>query len=339
MSLWTRLTWILCLLVMACPAVAQQATLVPADARFAVVLNPSKVYQSRLGQTVLDLVRQEEPNIDAIIDELNETAGLDLRHSLGQTILFGTSYDKSDFALVADIGPTSGNLNGLMLAAPGYESDVYRDSVIIHSLPDENDPTGRIYCAIPKRPGTGSFYLVASFDPDRTRRMVDLTMDANARLTPDHANGNTLIEAWFNGLPELAAAAQADGPPSAVAQLVQSGHFALSEIGDSVQAKVTLTMVDVLRSQQVFELLRGGVAMLQLAATAEPQAQPLGELASLINLEHAPNSTEITASLNSSYDKLFSLIEQLKALDQQHAHGHNHEGNGHNETAPIPTTP
>jgi hypothetical protein len=328
----------LCILTAAMPAWAQPgesgvpgATLVPADARFALVMNPSRVMQSQLGQTILDRIRAEEPNIDAVIDDFSETVGIDLRQSVGQTILYGTGYDKRDFALVADIGPTSGNLNGLMLAAPGYDSSVYRDEVIVHSLPTEGDQdqSDRIFCAMPKRPGTGSFYLVASFDPQRTRDMVDQTMDADAQLTPTRASEDTLIEAWFNGVPELVRAADADGPPSAVAELIQNGHLALRETGDSATADLTLTMIDGLRAQQVFELMRGGLAMLQLAATAEPEAAPLAELGRMINIQHATNDANVTASFNCSYDRLEQLMQQLEGMSGSH----------HNKTAPLTTTP
>jgi len=330
----------LCLLAAAIPVFAQPATsgapgatLVPDDAKFAVVLNPSRVYQSQLGQTILERIRAEEPQIDGVIDDLSETVGIDLRTAVGQVILFGTGYDKSDFALVADIGPTSGNLNGLLLAAPGYESDVYRDEVIVHSLltDDATGQAGRLFCAMPKRPGTDSFYMVASFDPQRTRDMVDLTMDANAQLTPADADENTLLEVWFNGLPDLVRAAEAQGPPSAVAELIQSGHLSLSESNNSVTANLTLTMTDGLRAQQVFELMRGGLAMLQLAATAEPQAAPLAELGRMINIQHTPNDTDITATFTCSYDKLEQLFQQLEGME----HGQGHDSH---KAAPAPTT-
>jgi hypothetical protein len=181
---------------------------------------------------------------------------------------------------------------------------------------------------MPKRPGTGSFYLVASFDPQRTRDMVDQTMDADAQLTPTRASEDTLIEAWFNGVPELVRAADADGPPSAVAELIQNGHLALRETGDSATADLTLTMIDGLRAQQVFELMRGGLAMLQLAATAEPEAAPLAELGRMINIQHATNDANVTASFNCSY-RLEQLMQQLEGMSGSH----------HNKTAPLTTTP
>ena len=310
-----------CLLAVTLPLSAQTPpTLVPADAKFAVVLNPSKLLQSQMGQRALSFIRREHPQIDEIIDEMSETVGIDLRTSLGRTILFGTGYDQKDFALVADIGPTSGNLNGLLLTAPEYESDVYRESVIVHSLLTDDPHHGpqRVYCATPKRPGTGSFYLVASFDPQRTRTMIDQTMDADARLMHDGADDELLVELWFNSLPELAQRAQAQGPPSAVVELVQKGHFALREEADSMNANLSLTMVDPLRAQQVFELLRGGVAVMQLAAAAEPQAQPLGEFSQMINVQHAPDSAEVTASFSSGYTKLEELISRLDGMKHHH---------------------
>jgi hypothetical protein len=134
--------------------------------------------------------------------------------------------------------------------------------------------------------------------------MVDNTMYADARLTPTDANGDTLIEAWFNGLPELARAAEAEGPPSAVAELIQSSRLSLSESGDTATAQLRLTMQDGLRAQQVFELLRGGVAMMQLVATAEPEAAPLADIARMIDVQHNPGDTDVTATFSASYDKL-----------------------------------
>ncbi len=302
------------------PVSAQDTTLVPEDASFTLVTNPSKVMQSRLGQTILDRIRVEEPQVDEMIDELSETVGIDLRSSLGQTILFGTGYERRSFALVSDIGPTSGNINGLLLAAPGYDSSVYREKVIVHSLPSEDKEgnADRIFCAMPKRPGSGpgagSYYLVASFDPQRTRDMIDQTLDANASLTPLDANGGTLIEAWFNGLPELVRVAGADGPPSAVAEMVQRAHLSLNEVGDSVSGELTLTMVDSLRAQQVFELMRGGLAMVQLVATANPEAQPIADIGRMINIQHTPDDSDVTARIDCSYDRLEQILETLNGM-------------------------
>ncbi len=318
MKRWITSTMIAATLALSVPAMAQaQATLVPEDARFTLVTNPSKLLQSRLGETILNLIRQEEPQVDEMIDELSETVGIDLRTSLGKTILFGTGYAQGDFALVADIGPTSGNINGLLLAAPGYQSDVYREKVIIHSLQEGNGGGNRVYCAIPKRPGTDSYYLVASFNPDKTRAMVDKTMDQDALLTPAAADDGTLIEAWFSGLSELAhmADGSGNGPPSAVARMIQQAHLSLKDTGESVSSELTMTMTDDLRAQQVFELLRGGLAMLQLAATAEPEAQPLAELGRMINIQHAPEDADVTAKFDCSYDKLEQLIQNLEAMD------------------------
>jgi len=292
---------------------AEPTTLVPADASFTITLNPSKLMQSRLGQTILDRVRQDEPNVDVMLDELSETVGIDLRTALGQTTLYGTGYQRGDFALVSDIGPTSGNINGLLLTAPGYQSSVYREKVIVHSLPTEEQPgqPNRIYCAMPKTPGTDSFYLVASFDPQRTRDMIDQTLDTNARLTADDPDEGTLLKAWFTRLPELAQISHADGPPSAVANLVQQASLSLKDEGDSVAGDLTLTMSDSVRAQQVFELMRGGLAMLQLAATADPNAQPLAELGNMFSIQHDPDGADVTAGFNCSYDRLEQLLETL----------------------------
>jgi len=317
MKRWITSTMVAATLTLSVPAMAQsRTTLVPEEAVFTLVTNPSRLMQSRLGETVLDLIRQEEPQVDEMIDELSNTVGIDLRTSLGKTILFGTGYNQGDFALVSDIGPTSGNINGLLLAAPGYDSEVYREKYIVHSLPEGNGGNKRMFCAIPKRPGGESFYLVASFSPEKTRAMIDKTLDEDALLVPADADDNTLIEAWFTGLPELARMADhnGNGPPSAAAEMVQKAHLSLKDAGDSVTTQLTMTMVDDLRAQQVFELLRGGLAMLQLAATAEPEAQPLAELGRMINIQHNPEDADVTAKFDCSYERLEQLVQSLQGM-------------------------
>ena len=327
----TSLILILCLLLTVLPTQAQsQSTLVPDDARFALVLNPSRIMQSKLGQTILERIRLEEPQIDSIIDEFSNTVGIDLRNSLGQTVLFGSGYDKKQFALVADIGPSAGNISGLLLTAPEYSSEVYRDKVIIHSILTE-DPMGqadRLYCAIPKRSFGDSYYLVASFDPKRTRDMVDQTMDANAKLMSDGDDQGTLLQAWFNGLPELAQAARAEGPPSRIAEMIQRGQLTLKEAGENATVTLKLTMTDALRAEQVYQLLQGGLAMMQLVASSEPEARPLGELGQLIKVNYTPNDTVVVATMTSSFEQLEELISKLEGMDH-------HQNNHHPKAAPV----
>ena len=313
----------LCLLAFVSPAWGQATTIVPEDATFALSVKPSALYQSQLGQRLLDVVRSENPQIDQTIDELCTTVGIDLRNALGETVIYGTGYAQQDFAMVADIGPTAGNINGLLLAAPGYDSTNYQDKILIHSLPTEGteqQPGRRVFCAMPKRIGNEAYLLVAAFDPARVRQMIDQSTDADIALTPGSLQSNALIEAWFTGLPDLAQLAEADGPPTVWARMIDRAHLTLGETDDGLSGELTLTMIDKLRAQQVAELLRGGLAMLQLIATNEPDAQPLADIAQLVQIDHAPDDMNVTARLNCTFAQLDDAIARIKQMDQAKKH-------------------
>ncbi len=305
----------MCLLTAALPVFGQASTIVPEDATFAISIKPSALYQSQLGQRILNVIRQEEPNIDQTIDELCTTVGIDLRNALGETVIFGTEYYPKDIALVADIGDTAGNINGLLLAAPGYDSTVYKEKLIIHSLPTEG-PHGqeseRIYCAMPKRPGNDAYLIVASFDPTRVQQMVDQVFDEKAELTPEALKSDLLIEAWFTGLPELAQMAEADGPPSVWARMIERAHLTLGETNDGMTGELKLTMENDLRAQQVAGLIRGGMAMVQLVATSEPEAQPLADIAQLVQIDHNPGDMLVSAKFKCSFTQFDRAVAQLK---------------------------
>ena len=312
----------LCLLALVGPAWGQSTSIVPEDATFALSVKPSALYQSELGKRILDFIREKEPKIDQSIDDLCTTVGIDLRNALGETVIYGTGYDKQDFALVADIGPTAGNINGLLLAAPGYDSSVYQDKLIIHSLPTEgrgDQPDRRVFCAMPKRPGSDSYLLVAAFDPARVRQMIDQAMDSHAEMTPQTLKSDALIEAWFTGLPDLARLADAQGPPSVWARMIDRAHLTVAENDQGLDAQLDLTMIDDLRAQQVAQLMQGGLAMLQLIATNEPKAQPLADFAQLVKVNHTEGDLVVSADLTCSFDQFDQLIAQLKEHQAQPA--------------------
>jgi hypothetical protein len=96
--------------------------------------------------------------------------------------------------------------------------------------------------------------------------------------------------------------------------MIEQVHLTLNDSGDSVAGELTLNMADSLRAQQVFELMRGGLAMMQLAAAAEPDAAPLAELGRMINIQYDSQGTEVTARFNCSYDRLEQLLDTLEDM-------------------------
>jgi len=317
----------LCLLIAAAPAWAQSesASIVRDDAKFVLKVKPSAFYQSRIGQLILEQVRAEEPLVDQKLDELCATIGIDLRTDLTEAVIFGTGYDQDQIAMAAELGPTAGNINGLLLAAPGYESTVYQDELIIHSLTTD-DATGhpgkRVFCAMPKRPGAEAYTLVAAFDQDRVMAMIDMTMKDNTPLTAEAQRRDTLVEAWFAGLPELAEMAEAEGPPSVWAGMIQQAHVTLGESEDGLNSELKITMVDKIRTQQVFEMVRGGLAMMQLVISGEPEAQPLTEMLQMIQVNQDPEDYTVTAAFDCSHHQLERTLAVLKQMDEMSDHDH-----------------
>ena len=52
-----------------------------------------------------------------------EAIGLDPRTDIGEVVVFGDGFDETDATVVANLGSTTGNLEGWILAAPGYRSE------------------------------------------------------------------------------------------------------------------------------------------------------------------------------------------------------------------------
>ncbi|MEM8783845.1 MAG: hypothetical protein AAGE65_13455 [Planctomycetota bacterium] len=138
-------------LLLARPAAADHHDNPFAEVPFELRVDLAKAYASPLGETVMSYVRQAKPNADELMDGLAETLGMDLRTAVSTVVVRGMIASTSspsrhavdmseyDLQIIADLGETTGKLEGWMLGLPGYDSDELDDQTLLHSFVIEDD--------------------------------------------------------------------------------------------------------------------------------------------------------------------------------------------------------
>ncbi|MEM1098979.1 MAG: hypothetical protein AAGH92_09340 [Planctomycetota bacterium] len=101
---------------------------------FELRVDMAKAYASPVGQTIMDYVREAKPNADELMNGLTDTLGLDPRTAVSNLVLRGAGINEYDIQLIADLGETTGKLEGWMLGLPGYESFEIDEQTLLHSF-------------------------------------------------------------------------------------------------------------------------------------------------------------------------------------------------------------
>jgi hypothetical protein len=172
--------------------------------------------------------------------------------------------------LVVRLSGSPGNLEGLALATPGYQSAEYHGTTIHSGVLPDFEP--RVYMAVHKPEGGQPSSVVIGLQEDQVKQAVDRLL-GRVRLGSaiDPVSGPSTDDApgaFFTASLKLDdKAIRALNVPeqhSAVVKMLQRLTVSLGAEGESVVARVSADVVDEKRAEQIQQLLQGVIAFVQL---------------------------------------------------------------------------
>jgi len=294
----------------AAPSLAQTppATLTPTNAAWGMVFDPAKVRASALAGHVMDhFDENQRASLDEKIDGLSNMFGLNLRQDLGQIVAFGDSFAPADIAVAVDVGPAQTNLEGLLLANENYQSYDYGD-LIIHSIQDPDQP--RLFCAVLPGSEAKPGVLVLSPGQALAEQLVD-EVQAGARVVdPAALDGADFFRLWIDRLPDDLFAGQPR--QSNVAGMIQSIEIVGSTNAADTAFALNLTLTNPARARQIYQMAAGGKALIELAASSDPDAAKLADLLAYVRVEQPQdNSNRLNITALCDTAGLASVLDML----------------------------
>jgi len=295
----------------ALPVQAQSASQSPDDSPlWEVHLDLQETFASPLGQWVLAKFAEEEPDKLEHITKFAEAVGIDPRTDIGEVVVFGDGFDETDATVVANVGQSSGNLEGWLLAAPGYRSEDLDADTLLHSMTPE-DQNDRVWIALPKHSPSGNYVLVGSFDRDRTVGLAQKVLAGSLSPTPNSIEGNTLLSFLISDLSAVPIDIDEDDPGSALVRIIERFGLNISSNDDNLNIVLNVSTSSAAKARQISQLLTGLKALMQLASLDEPKVQKIGEVLDTLVISHAEGESNVRASLTASYRLLEKFVNEI----------------------------
>lgn len=242
---------------------AQHAAL-PADTKLVVQLDLREFGNTSIGGRLIDLTAAtaaQEMDTDGkqLLEKVNNSLGFDPLTEIRTITLATSSIDDPEQAamsggLMVQLGKTTGNLEGLMLALPGY-SATERDDTTLHSA---GEGSQHATCAIFKAEDGNHTVLLARESAQVVHMLETLESAATAEATHAKLGRGIFARVTLLDVP----AEQFQGEPFAnVLGLIRTASLEVSEVdGKTMHVQVDIQATKEKKAEQIRQLLAGAFA-------------------------------------------------------------------------------
>jgi len=275
-----------------------------------VHLHLQKSFASPLGRLLLTKFEAEDPGKFQDFVKFAEAIGLDPRTDIGEVALFGDGFEETDATVIANIGQTTGNLEGWVLAAPGYRSEDLDNNTLLHSITVE-EKNARAYFAMPKHAPTGNYVLVGSLNQQRTVDLAQKVLAGAASPVPNPLSGSSLLKFYVNDLSAVPLDIDSNDPGSAIVKTVEQIGLNVASDPQHLKVALELSASSAGKARQISQLLTGLKAMIQLVPLEQPEAKQLATLLDSMVVNHTEGQPQVQASLSAPYQLLEDLVNEI----------------------------
>ncbi|MEM6332791.1 MAG: hypothetical protein AAF823_05565 [Planctomycetota bacterium] len=318
-------------------AIGRAATPGPAPA-WTATLNVAELAATPAGAKLLDHFKAQHPQLADGHAKLTEALGLDPMEDIQRLTVSSRSGGDRDLTMTALLHQSTGNVEGLMLAMPGYQSEDIDDQTLLHSFLVEDKhgpkpgsarpgrggfgqadggsvgrsgrgpshaPMRRLWVAMPVGPD-GNHRVAAAFDRQQALDLTASLATSDAALGAKMGAGRVMHLDVFR-VPDELRNAPADQPGSAVLKALQSGSMWM-ESDEDMTLTVALEAASPARARQIGQLMRGAVAMVQLAALEDPKAASVAHMLASLNVVDEPAKNQVYATLTVDPDRMIEFL-------------------------------
>jgi hypothetical protein len=321
---------------------------------FAVHLNLRRAVASPIGQMVLETIARHEPEFESKLASFAEAAGLDPRSEIHEIAIWGDLLEgdnplaaasaagaASMPRVVVRLGSRPGNLEGWLLAAPGYESTSLDDETLLHSFlipqegrrnrgerkypakvsageeranqaPDDEASSTRVWCAIARLPHDDCYVVVAAFDEQAVVRLVQRIRAEGLSLVQSQLAGDEVLHVSLEKMPSLEIDPQQPG--AGLIASVQGLQVAVKSTSQALEVRADVATGSPAKARQISQLLTGLMALMELAADdVDPEAQKMMALVrGRAKFEHEEGSSHLSGWMTLENELVRSVLENAR---------------------------
>lgn len=269
-------------------------------------LNVSKALASPMGKKGIGIFENEKPSKFKKIVGLCEAIGLDPRSDIGEIILFGDGFEETDATVVVNLGTNSGNLEGWVLAAPGYQSEDLDANTQLHSVPVKK-VNSRAWFAMPKHSITGNYVLIGSLDRERTVEIARRVLTGKSAPVPNPLQGNAVFSFKLHDFSAIPIKVKENDPGAAVLKIIEQVGLTIASNDENFSLSLDIFAKNAAKANQISQLLNGLKAFGQLAPPHKVPAEAI-QVLNDVKIEQTEGESSVHANAVISYELIETLV-------------------------------
>jgi len=289
---------------------------VPADSKFSIQIDLSAIKQTKLGAMLFSLAKKKaieelgkEGGDEAGLAKLKQMLGMDPFEEIQTVTLTSAEYEHPEKSMLAIVRlkKTSGNLEGLALSLPEYESIEYKKNLIHSAAPDKKM---RVYGAIHGK-------------DDQNRTII---------LTPSKSTIESVLDALESNLSaglnesmsplvrlqlfEIPMDKIGEGPQVNIAKIVKTLVLDIEDAKEDIAFTAKMTTETDKQAEQVRQMAQGVIAMIDFAQSMDSGDKDLKKLREmLVGLKATRDGTDVQVGLTLNAAKIATAIAEELHID------------------------
>jgi hypothetical protein len=254
------------------------------NAKFAVHVDVAVFRKTPLGSKLFDLLREtavkeivKKEGDEETPEKIKGVLGFDPFDEIRGFTLVGSDYEhpEKNLALVVEMGKTTGNLEGLLLSLPGYQSSSHGDYLIHSAAPDGP----RVFGAVHTDSAGLKTIAVASSVEDIPQLLDAIDGKAISQRLNLRQAENCILSLRVDELPMNQLE---PGPPSNVARLMQQVAVVVTDQAGDFDCKLIVTAKQENQAEQLQQMAQGLVAMVAFVNPDKGEEEKIKALQQLV---------------------------------------------------------
>ena len=289
---------------------------IPENSKFSVRIDLNAIKQTKLGAMLFELAKKKaieeigkEGGDEAGLAKIKEMLGMDPFEEIQSITLAAGEFEHPEKSMLAIVRlkKTAGNLEGLVLGLPGYETMDYKKHQIHSAAPDKKM---RVYGAFH---GKKDQHRTLVFSPNKsTLESVLDTLDSSSNADLDGSE-SPLVRLHLYEIPRDKLG---DGPQANIAKIVKTFMLDVEDANEDIAFTAKMSTETDKQAEQVRQMAQGLIAMVDFAQSMDSNDKDLKKIREmLVGLTATREGTDVEVSLTLSAAKIASAIAEELHLD------------------------
>ncbi len=281
----------------------------PANSKFSIQIDVAAIKQTKLGAMLFSLAKKKaieelgkEGGGEAGLTKLTEMLGMDPFEEIQSVTLSSTEYEHPEKSMLAVVRlkKTAGNLEGLALGLPEYQSTEYKKNQIHSAAPDKNI---RIYGAIHGKDDQSRTIILTP-----SKSTIESVLDEldSRPSTGSNEGKSPLVRLQLFEIPKDKIG---EGPQVNIAKIVKTLMLDIEDANEDIAFTAKMSTETDKQAEQVRQMAQGVIAMIDFAQSMDSNDKDLKMLREmLVGLKATRDGVDVQVGLTLNAAKIATAI-------------------------------